>query len=152
MGLLYRRFYHHSDLHTLLRLYCSFIRPHLEYTSIDWSPYLTKDISAIEKVQQFALRVCQKNWYLSYEDVLNLTSLTTLETRREHAGLCFLYNIVHHSMDFADAPVMPRNAHRYTRHTATIINFSSHAVVQIAIKIHFFPKLSHYGTLCLKKS
>ena len=148
MGLLYRRFYHHSDPHTL-RLYCSFIHPHLEYASIIWFPYLIKDISAIEKVQQFALRVCQKNWSLSYEDLLNLTSLTTvtLETRREHAGLCFIYNILHH-YGLVDAPVTPRNTHHYTRHS----NFSSHAVVLIAIKIHFSPKLSHYGTLCQKKS
>ena len=30
VGLLYRRFYEHSSSQTLLKLYCSFIRPHLE--------------------------------------------------------------------------------------------------------------------------
>ena len=33
VGLLYRKFYEHSSSQTLLKLYCSFIRPHLEYVS-----------------------------------------------------------------------------------------------------------------------
>ena len=34
IGLLYTRFHHHASSTTLLKLYCSFIRPHLEYASI----------------------------------------------------------------------------------------------------------------------
>ena len=42
-GLLYRRFYKHSNSQTLLRLYGSFICPHLEYASVVWSPHLTNE-------------------------------------------------------------------------------------------------------------
>ena len=38
IGLLYRRFYRHTDSTTLLQLYKTFIRPHLEYCSIVWDP------------------------------------------------------------------------------------------------------------------
>jgi hypothetical protein len=57
IGLLYRRFGKHADLVTLLQLYKSFIRPHLEYCSIVWNPHLIRDIEPLEKVQRFALRV-----------------------------------------------------------------------------------------------
>ena len=55
-GLLYRRFYQHASSSTLLKLqYCSFIRPHLEYTSIVWNASLKGEIEQLEKVQKFAL-------------------------------------------------------------------------------------------------
>ena len=40
IGLLYRRFYQHTNSPCLLRLYKSFIRPHLDYASIVWNPHL----------------------------------------------------------------------------------------------------------------
>ena len=55
IGLLYRRFYKHTDSTTLLQLYKSFVRPHLEYCSVVWNPYLAGDIDALERVQRFAL-------------------------------------------------------------------------------------------------
>ena len=39
VGMIYRKFYQHSDTHTLLKLYLSIIRPHLEYASPVWDPY-----------------------------------------------------------------------------------------------------------------
>ena len=40
IGLLYRQFYENATSPTLLKLYCSFIRPHLEYAAIVWNPAL----------------------------------------------------------------------------------------------------------------
>ena len=42
IGILYRHFYKHSSPDTLLRLYTSFIRPHLEYATAAWDPFLKK--------------------------------------------------------------------------------------------------------------
>ena len=39
LGLLYHQFYHHSDSQTLLQLYTSLIRPHLDYSSFIWDPH-----------------------------------------------------------------------------------------------------------------
>ena len=82
-GLLYRRFYH-CDPQTMLRLYKSIIRPHLEYAPQVWDPHLHKDINLLEKSQKFALRVCTRNWSASYEDhysrVLTLGSMQGCKT------------------------------------------------------------------------
>lgn len=140
IGLLYRRFHEYSTSPTLLQLYCSFIRPHLEYASIVWSPHLLKDKATLEKVQHFALKVCLKDWSIEYEEALDATHLPSLETRRDHAGLCYLFNIVHHNMDFGSAPVAPRPVSRYTRYS------NSHQLQQPYCRTNsyqysFFPKV-----------
>ena len=39
LGLLYRQYYQLAEPNTLLQLYLSLIRPHLEYASPVWNPY-----------------------------------------------------------------------------------------------------------------
>ena len=56
---------------TLLQLYKSFIRPHLEYCAIVWDPHLLKDVEALEKVQRFAPRMCLKNWSLDHNSCIS---------------------------------------------------------------------------------
>ena len=87
IGILYRRFYKHSSPDTLLRLYTSFIRPHLEYATAAWDPFLKKDISLLEDVQKFALRVCTKSWDTNYSDLLVKTHLPSLQARRQQTKL-----------------------------------------------------------------
>ena len=55
VGLLYRQFYKNATSPTLLKLYCSFIRPHLEYAAIVWNPALKEDVESLKNVQKFAL-------------------------------------------------------------------------------------------------
>ena len=55
VGLLYRHFYKHSNSHTLLKLYLSYVRLHLEYCLHVWSPSLKGDIDIVEAVQKYAL-------------------------------------------------------------------------------------------------
>ena len=59
IGLIYRQYYQYSNTDTLKQLYISSVRPHLEYAAV-WDPHLQKDISKLEKVQTFALRMCTK--------------------------------------------------------------------------------------------
>ena len=40
LGLLYQRFYNNASKDTLLQLYLSLVRPHLEYASPVWNPYM----------------------------------------------------------------------------------------------------------------
>ena len=51
-------------------LYISLVRPHLEYSSPVWSPYMTKDIVAIEKVQIRFTRLFPDLLELPYEERL----------------------------------------------------------------------------------
>ena len=58
VGLLHHLFSTYSSPNTLVKLYISFIRPHLEYAIAIWDPYLIKDVTELEDIQKFALRVC----------------------------------------------------------------------------------------------
>ncbi len=56
-GIFYKKLYSFSSSReTPLKLYKTVIRPHLEYASQVWSPYLEKEIKSIEDVQKYALR------------------------------------------------------------------------------------------------
>ena len=72
----------------------SFIRPHLEYTSIVWSPSLKGEIDKLEDIQKFALRVYLKSWDKNYDDLLLNSELPSLQKRRVLASLCHLYKIL----------------------------------------------------------
>ena len=74
IGLLYRRFYRCTNSPSLLRLYKSFVRPHLEYATIAWNPHLKGEIEAIENVQKFSLRVCLKSWDSDYNELLRVST------------------------------------------------------------------------------
>ena len=95
LGLIYRRFYQHADSRTLIHLYTTLIRPHLEYAAPVWNPYHLNEITLLEGVQKFALRLCAKNWNLGYCELLNLFNLPSLENRRLYVRLCTLFKIVH---------------------------------------------------------
>ena len=71
----------------LVNIYCSFLRPCVEYTSPVWSD-LTEYLSKLtESVQKRALKIIHP--LLSYENALSATRLDTLESRCHHACLKF---------------------------------------------------------------
>ena len=79
------RFYNNVNNGTLLQLYLSLVRPHLEYASTVWSPYKQKRIKHLEK---FALHMATKSWDCGYQDLLSMADITSLESRRSLASLC----------------------------------------------------------------
>ena len=84
-----------SDSSVILKMYKALVRPHLEYAAQVWSPYMVKDIELLEKVQRFALRMCSRNYNLSYEELLDLFKIPSLHNRRSFLSLCTFYNIIH---------------------------------------------------------
>ncbi len=58
------------------------MRPHLEFAVQAWSPYLQKDIDAIERVQRRANKM-----------ILLALNLTTLKSRRERGDLIQQFKI-----------------------------------------------------------
>ena len=108
VGMLFRKFYCHIDSLSLLKLYLSTVRPHLEYASSVWDPYLKKNIEAIEQVQKFALKVCQKDWHSDYVTLLNVTNVPPLAARRKALKLCQLFSILQGHSEFPDLPTSKR--------------------------------------------
>jgi len=79
----------------LLQLYISLVRPHLEYASPVWNPYLKKDIKQLEDMEKFALKMITMQWDLGYQDLLGILDITSLQSRRVQSSLCTLFKIVH---------------------------------------------------------
>ena len=107
IGLFYRRFYY-CNPELMLQLYKSLIRPLHEYASQVWDPHLLKDVNKLENTQKFALKVCQKNWSASYEDLLYSANIPTLSDQRKTAKLCHLYKIIYGLTDCNRSPVIQR--------------------------------------------
>ena len=92
LGLLYRKY---AEPQILLQLYVSLVRPHLEYASPVWNPYLQKNINTLENVQIFALKMCSKCWDQAYSQLLQLFDITKLSECRLCLDLCTMFKIVH---------------------------------------------------------
>ena len=86
--------------HYVFQLYLSLIRPHLEYASDVWDPHLQKDITLMENVQKFGLRICAKQWDLGYDELMSNFDVCTLQTRRLEHKLCTMFKIVHNLISF----------------------------------------------------
>src|SRR5271155_2282494 len=63
----------------IVKLYKSLVRPCLEYCVQAWSPYLTKDIETIERVQRRVTKLIEGYHNMSYENRLTNTGLISLE-------------------------------------------------------------------------
>lgn len=114
LGLLYRRFYKFSNLDTIRQLYTSLVRPHLEYACHVWSPYTSRDINALESVQKFACKMASRRWNgNTYEELLTVTNLPTLERRRLELKLRHLFKIIHNLVFFPSNIFVPRERSQY---------------------------------------
>jgi hypothetical protein len=85
-----------SNKHIFSTLYKSLVRPILEYASPVWSPYLVKDIHALENVQRRASRFAlgQKRQEMPYEERCAILNWSSLEKRRNYASLIECYKII----------------------------------------------------------
>ena len=140
VGLLYRRFYCYLDSHVMVKLYITFIRPHLEYACTVWSSYLQKDIQALENVQKFAFRVCTGQWSMDYETLLSFLNTSSLATRRCRLKLRLLYNIVNNNVDFPFNPMIYRQHYYPHRHVNTSALVVPHAC-STQFQQSFFPSI-----------
>ena len=87
------RFYNNVNNGTLLQLYLSLVRPHLEYASPVWNPYKQKHIKH-QNIEKFALHMVTKSWDGGYQDLLSMADITSLESRRSMDSPCMLFKIV----------------------------------------------------------
>ena len=69
---------------------------------------LKENIEAIERVQKFALKVCQKDWHSDYNTLLNSANVPPLAARRKALKLCQLFSILQGHTEFPDLPTSKR--------------------------------------------
>lgn len=106
LGFLFRFAKKFKDIYCLKALYCSIVRPILEYSSAVWSPYYQNEIQRIEAIQRkfirFALRHLRWNNPLnlpSYRSRCKLINLDLLEDRRNVAKCCFIGDLLQGNID-----------------------------------------------------
>ena len=92
---------------SLLQLYLSLDRPHLDNASAILSPHVKKDKISLENVQKFACSMATRSWDSSYQDLLDFVDLPSLECRRLETRLCLLYKIIYKLCYFDDSIFTP---------------------------------------------
>ena len=89
-----RRYFHYKDRKTMLLLYKSVVRPHLEYAVQVWCPNKISDIKLLEGDQRRFTKCIPELNTLPYEMRLKNLNLATLETRRIRGDLTEVYRIM----------------------------------------------------------
>lgn len=98
MNCIFRSFVYKEE-HFLSNLFCTYVRPLLEYNSPAWNPHLIKDINKIEGVQREFTRRIPGLSEIHYLDRLKHLKLETLELRRLKADLILVYKIINGLVD-----------------------------------------------------
>ena len=98
LGLVYRAV-GSSNPGAFSTLYKSLVRPVPEYAAPVWSPFLVKDVLALEKVQRTSLALGKKRDEMEYEERLRRLEWSTLETRRLFLSLAECCKIVFNDLN-----------------------------------------------------
>ena len=87
--------FHYRDRYTFKKLYIQYVRPHLEFASPAWSPWLEADKNVLEDVQQKAVKMISGlRSEDSYEEKCREIGLDTLEVRRTRQDLVQTFKIL----------------------------------------------------------
>ena len=86
--------FHFRDRHIFMKLYKQYVRPHLEFATPAWNPWLKKDIEILENVQIKAVNMVSGLKGNLYEDKCKELELDTLAKRRENQDLMQTFKIV----------------------------------------------------------
>ena len=84
----------YMDKNLMKTLFCTYVRPHLEFAIQAWSPYYSTDISELEKIQRRATKLIPELRHLEYEERLKMLNLTSLEVRRLRGDLIQVFKIL----------------------------------------------------------
>jgi uncharacterized protein YchJ len=69
----------YKDKALMLTLYCTYVRPNLEFAIQAWNPYYNKDINELEKVQRSATKLMPELRHLDFEQRLKTLDLTFIK-------------------------------------------------------------------------
>jgi hypothetical protein len=77
-----------------VRLYKQYVRPHLEFSSPAWSPWLQGDIDILEKVQEKAVKMVSGLKGTTYKEKCKELGLQTLEDRRDRQDMTLVHKFL----------------------------------------------------------
>ena len=145
--IIFRHFYPYSSAATIIRLYVSLVRPHLEYCSAIWAPSSPSLCHSIESVQNFALKLAS-NYRPSLKSSLQSSfNLPNLSTCRLHSKLILIFKIHHNLLHFPLNVLQPTPPPPYPIRSFYPSNF----LVPFSKSSSFFNSFFHppflYGTL-----
>jgi ribonucleases P/MRP protein subunit RPP40 len=86
--------FHYRDRNVFLRLYTQYVRPHLEFATLAWSPWLLSDIHTLEKVQERAVRLIAGLTSNDYKERCKELGLETLQERRHIQDMAQVYKLI----------------------------------------------------------
>lgn len=104
LGFLKRNSKDFRDVYSLKSIYCSLVRPYLEYSSIIWdSPYGVQELR-FERVQKnftrYAIRKLNRFDELpNYDERCKLIGLETLSSRRKATSVMFIRDIINYHIN-----------------------------------------------------
>lgn len=97
LGFIKRQTQHFQTMSSVKLLYCSLVRPHVEYCSSVWSPHYATHVRQIERIQHKFLKYISFKFHLdrlAYDELESRLNIGTLELRRDHKDLKVLFNIL----------------------------------------------------------
>jgi len=100
-----KRSFRYWTLDTCRTLYCTYVRPHLEYAAVVWSTPSKKDAKMLVQRRATKLVPRIRNW--RYEDRLAVLGLTTLHERRVRGDLIQMFKLTKgiNEVSWANPPV-----------------------------------------------
>ena len=93
LGAINRKVSYKSE-EVIRKLYCAYVRPHLEYCVQAWSPTYEKDCWLLERVQKRATKMVNCLSGLSYEDRLEKLGMFSLRYRRLRGDLIEVFKFI----------------------------------------------------------
>jgi hypothetical protein len=89
------RAFHFRNKSTVVKLYKTYVRPHLEFCTPSWSPWTKNDTDCIEKVQIKMVNMISGLTGRTYDEKLSDIGLETLEKRRVEFDICMVHKVMH---------------------------------------------------------
>jgi hypothetical protein len=125
-----------DDIYIFKTLYCAIVRPIIEHASVVWSPHYTVHVDRIESLQRrFLLRALHSLGWSSfilppYVNRLLLIDLPTLESRRELASVCFVFDLLTGRLDAPELLAqVPIHAPARQLRTSDFLRLNTHRTV-----------------------
>jgi hypothetical protein len=89
------RSFHYRDKKTFVKLYTTYVRPHLEFCTPAWSPWTRADIDYIENVQKKMVGMVSGLLATDYVSRLAELGLESLENRRKNTDIYTMHKLIH---------------------------------------------------------